>query len=46
MLETRARRLLCAGDALDGFAEVAIEDQHGGPITSLEVVEDVLRSEL
>ncbi len=34
----------CAGDALDGFAEVAVEHEHGNTVGGLEIVENVFRS--
>src|SRR6266481_7942806 len=34
---------LRAGEALDGFAEVSVQHEHGNPVPRREVVEDVVR---
>ena len=43
-LKLRTRRLLRAGDALNGFSEVPVQHEHGDPVGLLEVVEDIFRS--
>ena len=43
-LELGACGFLRTGDALDGFAEVPVEHQHGNAVGGLEIVENVFRS--
>ena len=43
-LELGACGFLCAGDALDGFAEIPIEYEHGNAVGRFEIVENVFRS--
>src|SRR5260370_40113744 len=43
-LKLRTRRLVRAGNALDGSAEVPVQHEHGAPAGLLEVVENVFRS--
>src|SRR6266403_3446617 len=42
-LKFRACGLLCTGDALNGFAEVAVENQHGNAVRGVEIVKNVFR---